>query len=66
MFALEDKILLKCQIYNKTEHQYYDDGFANKHFLFFFQLAKVGLPINAINGGNPLGNGIINPAGISP
>ena len=35
-----------------------------EHFCIF-QLAKVGLPINAINGGNPLGNGIINPAGIS-
>jgi len=29
------------------------------------QLAKVGLPINAINGGNPLGNGIINPAALA-
>jgi len=29
------------------------------------QLAKVGLPINAINGGNPLGNGLINPAALA-
>jgi len=29
------------------------------------QLAKVGFPINAINGGNPLGNGIINPAALA-
>ena len=31
---------------------------------FFQQLTKVGLPgINVVSGVNPLGNGIINPAG---
>ena len=28
-----------------------------------FQLTKVGLPVNVVNGVNPLSNGMINPTG---
>ena len=31
--------------------------------LLMFQLTKVGLPVNVVNGVNPLSNGMINPTG---
>ena len=31
--------------------------------LSMFQLTKVGLPVNVVNGVNPLSNGMINPTG---
>ena len=33
--------------------------------ILVFQLTKVGLPVNVVNGVNPLGNGMINPTALA-